>query len=115
MKHGKRYRNLLDAKWKETVWTRPQALQVIRRIDSILNQLPAAIKQAHERIIGERLVLAEDKILSLYDQDAHIIVRGKLESEIEFGQGLILTEQKDGLIIDWHLFKDQPPSDNKLL
>ncbi|MFW5721594.1 MAG: hypothetical protein ACOCWW_04355 [Bacteroidota bacterium] len=36
-------------------------------------------------------------------------------SEIEFGQGLILSEQKDGLIIDWHLFKDQPPSDNKLL
>lgn len=115
IKHGRRYRNLLDTKWEETAWTRPQALQVIRRIDSILNQLPAAIKQAHERIIGERLVSTENKILSLYDKDARVIVRGKLESEVEFGQGLILTEQKDGIIIDWHLFKDQPPSDNKLL
>lgn len=115
MKHGKRYRNLLDTKWEETEWTRPQALQIIRRIDSILNQLPAAVKQAHERIIGERLVSTKDKILSLYDQDVHVIVRGKLESEVEFGQGLILAEQKDGIIIDWHLFKDQPPSDNKLL
>jgi len=44
-----------------------------------------------------------------------MIIRGKLENEIEFGQGLLLTEQTDGLIIDWHLFKDQPPSDNRLL
>jgi hypothetical protein len=114
-KHGKRYRDLLNAHWQETNWSHPQASQVISRIDSVLKQLPIAIKQAHERIIGERLVPTEDKILSLYDQDAHVIVRGKMESEIEFGQGLLLTEQVDGLIIDWHLFKDQPPSDSKLL
>lgn len=114
-KHGKRYRDLLDAKWEETDWTYPQTQQVISRIDSILEQLPTAIKQAHERIIGERQVPAKDKILSLYDKDAHVIVRGKLGGEVEFGQGLLLTEQKDGLIIDWELFKDQPPSDHKLL
>ena len=114
-KHGKRYRYLLNTHWQETDWSYPQALQVIHRIDSILKQLPVAIKQAHERIIGGRLVSTEDKILSLYDQDAHVIVRGKIESEIEFGQGLLLTEQADGLIIDWHLFKDQPPSDSKLI
>jgi hypothetical protein len=113
--HGKRYRDLLNADWNKTTWTYPQTLQVIRRIDSILKQLPTAIKQAHERIIGERLIPTKDKILSLYDQDAHVIVRGKLGSEVEFGQGLILVEQGDGLIIDWHLFKNQPPSDNKLL
>jgi hypothetical protein len=72
----------------KTEWTRPQALQVIRRIDSILNQLPTAIKQAHERIIGERLIPTKDKILSLYDQDVHVIVRGKLESEVEFWPGV---------------------------
>jgi len=115
VKHGKRYRDLLNARWQETDWSYPQALQVIHRIDAILNQIPAAIKQAHERIIGGRLVSTENKILSLYDKDAHVIVRGKLGGEIEFGQGLILVEQTDGLIIDWHLFKEQPPSDSKLL
>lgn len=114
-KHGKRYRNLLNKHWQETDWSYPQARQVINRIDLILKQLPAAIKQAHERIIGERPVAVENKILSLYDSDAHILVRGKAESEVEFGQGLLLTEQMDGLIIDWQLFKDQPPSDHKLL
>jgi hypothetical protein len=114
-KHAKRYRELLNNEWEKTQWTYVQAQQVIHRIDSVLEQLPAAIKQAHERIIGERLVASKDKILSLYDKDAHIIVRGKAENEVEFGQGLLLTEQEDGLIIDWQLFKDQPPSDSKAL
>lgn len=114
-KHGEHYRELLSNEWENTQWTHVQAQQVIRRIDLILEQLPAAIKQAHERIIGERVVPSENKILSLYDNDAHVIVRGKADSEVEFGQGLLLTEQVDGLIIDWQLFKDQPPSDNKVL
>jgi hypothetical protein len=114
-KHAKRYRQLLNNEWEKTDWTYAQAQQVIRRIDLILEQLPAAIKQAHERIVGERLVPSENKILSLYDKDAHVIVRGKAGNEVEFGQGLLLTEQINGLIIDWQLFGEQPPSDSKLL
>jgi hypothetical protein len=114
-KHGKRYRELLIKEWEKTDWTYSQMQQVKGRIDNILEQLPAAVKQAHERIIGERQVAAEDKILSLYDKNAHIIIRGKSGSEIEFGQGLLLAEQNDGLIVDWEFLADQPPSDNKLL
>jgi hypothetical protein len=114
-KHGKSYRQLLDQEWEKTEWTRVQAEQVLGRIDSVLVQLPAAIKQAHERIIGERQVASKDKILSLYDKDVHVIVRGKAGNEVEFGQGLLLTEQADGLIIDWQLFKGQPLADNKAL
>jgi hypothetical protein len=114
-KHGKRYRQLLSNEWEKTDWSYAQAQQVIKRIDSILEQLPRAIKQAHERIIGERIVPTEKKILSLYDRDTRVIVRGKAGNEVEFGQGLLLTEQINGLIIDWQLFEDQPPSDSKLL
>jgi hypothetical protein len=114
-KHGYRYRDLLNKKWEETSWTEAQAKQVIRRLDNILNQLPCAIKQAHERIVGERKILSKNKILSLYDRDVHVIVRGKAESEVEFGQGFLLTEQKNGLIVDWQLFTGQPPSDTKLI
>lgn len=112
-KHGKSYRQLLTNEWKKTDWTFAQTQQVIGRIDLMLGQLPAAIKQAHERIIGERIIPAAEKILSLYDKDAHVIVRGKAGNEVEFGQGLLLTEQADGLIIDWQLFSEQPPSDSK--
>jgi hypothetical protein len=114
-KHAERYRELLNNEWGKTGWTHAKAQQVINRIDSVLEQLPVAIKQAHERIIGERVVASKDKILSLYDKDISVIVRGKAGNEVEFGQGLLLTEQADGLIIDWELFKNQPPSDSKLL
>jgi len=114
-KHAQRYHQLLLDKWAQTELTEKQMQQILRRIDTILEQLPAAIKQAHERIIGERLLLSKDKILSLYDKNAHVIVRGKAGNEVEFGQGLLLSEQRDGLIVDWQLFDEQPPSDSKIL
>jgi hypothetical protein len=43
------------------------------------------IKQAHERIIGERQVANEDKILSLYDDSVNVIVRGKAGAEARIG------------------------------
>lgn len=115
IKHGKSYRNLLGANWEQTALSEAQTKQIITRINLILEQLPRAIKQAHERIIGERPVASKDKILSLYDKDVHVIVRGKAGNEVEFGQGLLLVEQTDGLIVDWKLFKDQPPSDSKIV
>ena len=114
-KHANRYRILLNREWEKTSWSAAQAQQVLGRIDRILEQLPKAIKQAHERIIGERSLAAADKILSLYDKDVHIIVRGKAGHEVEFGQGLVLTEQTNGIIVDWELLAEQPPSDSRLM
>lgn len=114
-KHAKRYRQLLLDSWTKTTWSEAQMQCVIKRMDTILEQLPAAIKQAHERIIGERQVKSSDKILSLYDKEVAIMVRGKAGNEVEFGQKLLLTEQRDGLIIDWELFSKAAPSDNQLL
>jgi len=113
--HGKRYRDLLDARWQETEWTEKQARLVIKRIDNVLEKLPQAIEQAHERIIGERRVKNADKLLSLYEDDVHVLIRGKADAEVEFGNGLYLAEQRDGLIVDWELFRDHPPADSHLV
>ena len=114
-KHAERYRELLSNEWKKTDWSEAQMQQVLRRIDSILEQLPAATKQAHERIIGGRMIHSSKKILSFYDRDAQVIVRGKAGNEVEFGQGLLLAEQSEGLIIYWKLFSDKPNSDSQSL
>ena len=113
--HGQRYRTLLDEHWQATDWTRPQAEQVLKRIDSVLEALPAAVKQAHERIIGERQVANNEKLLSLFEPDIHVIVRGKAGEEVEFGNLVVLGEQTDGLIIDWELFKEDVPADVRLV
>lgn len=114
-RHAKRHRDMLERCWAETDWTRVQAQQVIGRIDEILEQLPRAIKQAHERIIGERLVPSTEKILSLYEPDVHVLVRGKSGAEVEFGNTLVLGESPDGLIVDWKLYQEQAPSDAGLV
>lgn len=113
--HGERYREVLQARWQETEWTEKQANVVIKRIDNVLEKLPKAIEQAHERIIGKRPVKNADKILSLYEENVHVLVRGKADAEVEFGNGLYLAEQRDGLIVDWELFRDQPPTDSRLV
>jgi hypothetical protein len=113
--HAERYRALLDAHWQATDWSRPQAEQVLKRIDEVLEALPAAVNQAHERIIGERPVANAEKILSLFEPDLHVIVRGKAGEEVEFGNLLILGEQREGLITDWELFKEQGPADTRLV
>lgn len=115
MTHARRHRDLLESGWAETDWTRAQAQQVIGRMDEILEQLPAALKQAHERIIGERPVANAEKILSLYETDVHVLVRGKAGAEVEFGNTLVLGEAPSGLIVDWKLYQHQAPADAALV
>ena len=113
--HGKRHRDLLAQYWEETDFGEGEVNPILERIDGALAKLPAAIKQAHERIIGERPVANKDKILSLYEPDIHVSVRGKAGAEVEFGNTFLLGEQSDGVIVDWLMIKDQAPSDSKLI
>lgn len=109
--HAQRHRDLLDQHWEETDWTRPQAQQVLGRLDGVLEQLPAAVKQAHERIIGERQVANADKILSLYEPEVRVIVRGKAGAGVEFGNTLLMAEQAQGVVVDWRLYEESAPAD----
>ncbi len=113
--HARRHRELLDQGWKQTEWTRKQVEQILRRIDRVLELLPRAQKQAHERIIGNRPVANAEKILSLYDTDVRVIVRGKAGAEVEFGNTLLLGENRQGVILDWRLFRDRAPADSQVL
>ena len=114
--HARKHRDLLQGHWQEkTELSQGQALQIIRRIDGILEQLPEAQRQAHERIIGGRQIKSSEKILSLYEKEINVIVRGKLGKEVEFGNGLLLAEQQDGMIVDWHLHEEAEADVNLLV
>ncbi len=114
-RHARRHRELLDKNWEKTQWTRPQAEQVLRRIDGVLELLPKAQKQAHERIIGGRLIANEEKILSLYEPDLRVMVRGKAGAEVEFGNTVLLGENRQGIILDYQVWREPAPSDVNLL
>lgn len=110
--HGRRYHDQLSESWQQTDWTHKQAQLVLSRITNILDKLPQAIHQAHERIIGERKVASADKLLSMYEDDVHILIRGKSGANAEFGNGLYLAEQENGIIVDFEFFQDTPPHDS---
>lgn len=113
-KHAMNYHRELEARWTQTDWSEFEAQVVLDRIMNILDQLPQAIHQAHERIIGERRIANKDKVLSFYEPEIHVLVRGKAGAEVEFGNALYLAEQSDGLIVDWNFIEEQPSGDNKL-
>jgi IS5 family transposase len=113
--HARRHRELLDEHWAKTPWTRAQAEQILRRLDGILELLPRAQKQAHERIIGARQVANAEKILSLYDPEVRVIVRGKAGAEVEFGNTVLLGENRQGLILDYQIFRESAPADSQTL
>ena len=58
---------------------------------------------------------SEEKILSLYEADVHVIVRKKAGAEVEFGNTLFLAENPQGLILDWELFRESAPADAALV
>lgn len=86
-----------------------------RKLVAVLEQVDWIIHQAHERIIGERRVKNEDKTLSLYEHDMHVIVRGKAGADVEFGNTLFLAEEAEGLIVDWCLYQEKSPGDAKMI
>jgi len=113
--HARRYRNELDERWSQSDLTRKEAEVILRRMDNVLEQLPEARRQAHERIIGERQVANAKKILSLYEGDVHVIVRGKAGAEVEFGNSLFLAETREGFIFDHELKRQTSAGDAKWL
>lgn len=114
-RHAQRHRQLLEANWEQTHWTRRQADVVLRRLDQVLELLPRAQKQAHERIIGGRQVDNAQKVLSLYEPDIHVVVRGKANAEVEFGNTVLVAENSQGIVMDYQIWQEQAPADVQVL
>jgi hypothetical protein len=66
-------------------------------------------------MIGGRAVANAEKILSLYEPDLHVLVRGKAGAEVEFGNTLLLGENRQGLILDYQVWQEQAPADVHVL
>ncbi len=113
--HALRHRDLLEAMWMQSDYTEKKASRIIERMDGMLEQIPQVMKQAHERIIGGRQVKNEEKILSAYEPEIDVIVRGKADREVEFGNTLYLCESAEGYLMDWKLYGGQAPSELKQL
>lgn len=109
--HARRHRDRLASEQASTAYTPAQATRIVERIDRMLTLVPQVIKQAHERMIGERTVPNGQKILSAHEPDVNVIVRGKAGREVEFGNTLFLAESPQGLILDWEFYRQKAPAE----
>ena len=98
--------NTGNAPRSATPLTEARALVIEKRLQNVLDQLPAATRQAHERLIGGRPVANKEKIFSLYEPDVNCLVRGKASAEVEFGNKLWLGETESGLIVHYQLLRE---------
>jgi hypothetical protein len=115
-KHARTHLRLLEESREEkTTLSLAQVGQIASRINNVLDQLPQAIEQAHERIIGERRVPNEKKILSIYEPAVKVIKRGKSGAEVEYGNQLLIGENRDGLITHYELFEDVRVDSGRLI
>lgn len=114
-KHAERYYELLENNWKKTKWSRKETNLVLDRIRNVKVQIDDIISLAHNRIIKGVYAKNSEKILSLYEKNVHVIKRGKANGEVEFGNGLYIAEQENGIIVDWDFFQEKPTSDAKIL
>lgn len=114
-RHAQNHRRLLVERGDETSLSEKEAAQILRRLEGVLEKLPAALRQAHERIIGGRAVGNAEKILSLYEPEVKVIIRGKAGASVEFGNTLLIAEQREGLIVDWRLYREQANGEAALL
>jgi hypothetical protein len=113
--HAEKHLALLKKNFEKTKYSEKQAQLIMKRMQDCLDKLPEAVRQAHERIIGGRQVKNGDKILSLYEDDVHVMIRGKANAEVEFWNYLLLGEQRDGLLVFYDLVKEGIGSDPKCL
>jgi len=113
--HAERHKALLsEYREEKTSLSEGQAALLIRNLDNILTQLPIIKKQAHDRIIGGRRIKQNEKILSVHEPDIKVILRGKSGAEVEFGNQLMIGENRDGLITYYELYDDVKNDWNRL-
>jgi IS5 family transposase len=107
--HARRHADLLSREYEQTDYTLVESEHIVGRINRMLDLLPTVIWQAHERIIAGRLVASSRKILSVYEPQVQVLVRGKAGHEVEFGNTFFVAESPQGMIVDWELYGGKAP------
>lgn len=66
------------------------------------------VDQCKRRVFDKEEVPAQEKLVSIFEIHADIIVRGKIAKPVEFGHKVLLSEGKSGLITDYEVLEGNP-------
>jgi transposase, IS5 family len=88
-------------------------LAAIAELDIVLERAGQVVAQTRTRLAGERVESAT-RIVSLHDGDARPIKKGKLSAPVEFGYKGQVTDNRQGVVLDYSVHQGNP-ADAKLL
>lgn len=74
-----------------------------------------AMGQARQRVLKEKVICNEDKLLSLWEEPTQVIVRGKVGKSAEFGHKVTIWENQAGMLICGGIYPKGNPSESQLL
>lgn len=113
--HAFSHLEIFERSWSQTKYTEGRSRVITDRLRKTIEIMPKVVYQAHERIIGERQVKNADKILSLYQDDVHVVTRRKAGAHNEFGSQLLIAEQANGFIVHANFEKEKISNESKML
>src|SRR5262249_29372999 len=85
--------------------------QLVAQFDRFLPLIDQVIDQATRRVLGGEAVPAKEKVVSLFEPHAQIIVRHKAGKPAEFGHKLWLDEVEGGIVSRYALLPEVGPED----
>lgn len=83
----------------------------IRQLQNIADIFPQVIFQADQRVLKEKKLHPEKKIVSIFEPHSEILVKG--QREVQFGHKVFLTAGKSQLVLDCRI-EDGNPKDASL-
>src|SRR5262249_30186445 len=89
--------------------TAPGRLRALAdRLATLLSRATTVVDQTRTRLAGKTPAGAS-RLASLHDPDARPIVKGRLAKRVEFGFKGEVTDNADGVVVDYGVHQGNPP------
>lgn len=89
-----------DALWQVELLAlgEPRSVQWLEKVKGYKRLLNRVVEQTNRRVLREEKLAPEEKVVSLFESHADIIVKGN--RKVQYGHKLNLTTGKNGLVLD---------------
>ena len=87
----------------------------LRRMNRLSLEMTQQARRAGSKKGRKRVLRQMKTLVGVLQSHARVIVRGKAGAEVEFGNTALLGENRQGIILDYQLFRESAPADTQIL
>jgi IS5 family transposase len=83
-----------------------RARRLVEQLDRLLPLVRQGMRQAQARVLDGQPVPSAQKVLSLFEPHARVVVRAKVGAAVEFGRQVVLDEVEGGIVTRCRVLAD---------